>query len=402
MGAWGLGLGLGSGAIALATVFANGLFYSRFRKSLQAAPRLADQAPASTPTTVSVIIPAYNEALNLKSCVEAVLASTLPRQITLQLIIADDESTDDTAAIAASLAQSDPRVTAFTVPPRPTDIPWRGKNWACAQAVERAEGDYWLFIDADVRLRADAIATGLANAQTRGAGLLSCAPGIRCGCLAEWLVQPIMMALIAVGADFPGINDPNAVERAFAAGPFMLFRRDAYQAIGGHRGVATNPVEDVGLAKAIKQAGLTLRYVLGEGRVQVRMYPNFASLWEGWTKNFYMGMGRDLGLTLYVAFAMLLVFSTPWLALLALPGAVIWPSYGLIGTALMLVIGLGIHLKLRWAMVDQLQLPSRYLGLGWLGGLVVVAIAIASIIKTETGWGWTWRGRSLAAGSSHP
>ncbi|MFG6106616.1 glycosyltransferase family 2 protein [Leptothoe sp. EHU-05/26/07-4] len=395
-GQW-IGSGLWSLALAVATV-AIAIFHRRLQASLATAPRLPllQTSPNSLPA-VSLIIPAYNESVNITECLDAALASHLPHPADLQVIVADDESTDNTADLAAAVALTDDRVQVFTVPPRPTDISWRGKTWACANAVEKAVGDYVLFIDADVRLEPDAIATALTDCQKHDADLLSCGPGIICGCLAEWLVQPVMMSCIAVGFNFEAVNDPKDTSTAFAAGPFMLFRRSAYDRIGGHRAVATETVEDVELAKLVKGSGLKLRYLLSTDLIKVRMYRSFAALWEGWTKNFYEGGGRNLGATLYSAFALSLIFVMPWLGLVT----GLWNSLFGGGVGWWVVTGLGVcsvalQVYMRWAAQRVFNQPFRYWWLGWLSGGIVVAIALTSIIKTETGWGWTWRGRSLS------
>ena len=250
--------------ILLVSLVAMSDFYRRFLLSIGKAPRLSALAnlPESLPT-ISVIIPAYNEAVNIEDCMWAVLANQLPEASVLQLIVADDESTDETKSLAEAVAKEDERVTVTTVPQRPIDRTWRGKNWACTCAVEKATGEYLLFIDADVRLANDAIARALSEAKAQKSDLLSCAPAIVCGCFSEWVVQPIMANLITIGFDFQGVNDAEQPNKALAAGPFMLFARDAYDKIGGHKAVATNPVEDLALAALIKQSGLSLRYVLG-------------------------------------------------------------------------------------------------------------------------------------------
>jgi cellulose synthase/poly-beta-1,6-N-acetylglucosamine synthase-like glycosyltransferase len=390
-----LGLAL-TGAALLAAIVAILIFHRLQRRSIDAAPSLdaLTEIPASLPS-VTVIIPAYNEATNIRDCVAAVLASDLPDPQRLQLIVADDESEDDTAAIATQLSQADPRVQVLSVPPRPQDTPWRGKNWACANAVEQATGDYWLFIDADVRLEPIAIATALTTAEAEGIDLLSFAPNIRCGCLSEWLVQPIMMGVIAIGFDFQPVNDPKSTE-AFAAGPFMLFRASAYKAVGGHRAVAADLVEDVALARQIKGQGFKLRYTLALDLVAVRMYQSFGPLWEGWTKNYYMGTGRNLGATLYSAFALSLVFVVPWVGLAASLGFVSVLGIKALPLLGLAVFAVGLQYQQRLGVAKRFQQPLRYGWLGGVGGAIVVAIALVSIIKTETGWGWTWRGRSLA------
>ncbi|NCJ06466.1 glycosyltransferase [Synechococcales cyanobacterium C] len=402
---WGLLLttvlaGVAWGAIAR--------FHQTLQASLDAAPQLS---PLGTPPpdlpTLSVIIPAYNEAENLQACVEAVLASELPNPQSLQVWIADDESTDATGYIAQTLAAKDSRVRALSVPPRPPDQLWRGKNWACTQAAAQATGTYLLFIDADVRLQPGAIAAALCEAETQQTDLLSCVPAVECGCLAEWLVQPLIFMLIAASFNFAAVNDPTQAT-AFAAGPFMLFRRDTYETLGGHRAVAANLVEDVGLARRVKHKGFKLRFILGLEVIQVRMYRSFAALWEGWTKNLYEGSERNLWSTLWVASIMVMVFTLPWgCALLSglLGGAMVLnpeaysPAQGILLLLNVIVVGGAIasQYQLRHLAAHRLGPPLRYSGLTGLGGLLMAAIAIASIIKTETGWGWTWRGRSLKA-----
>ncbi|MEL6815058.1 MAG: glycosyltransferase family 2 protein [Cyanobacteria bacterium J06598_3] len=385
---------LGVLAVIAVSWIANADFHRRFRASIRSAPRLdpLDEVPEQLPS-VSVIIPVYNEAVNVTECLKAVLANVLPEGAQLQVIVADDESTDETKALAEQVA--DERTLVFTVPPRPSDRSWRGKNWACAQAVEQATGDYLLFVDADVRLKPQAIARSLANAQTYQTDLLSCAPKIVCGCWAEWLVQPLMALLIAVGFSFEGVNNPAEPNKSAAAGPFMLFRRDAYDQVGGHEAVATNPVEDFALAHEIKSRGLKLRYVLGLDIADVQMYRSFAGLWEGWTKNFHIAGGRNIALTFFAAVAIALLFVVPWLGLLT--GVIaLWLGASHGGwMVLFAMVAIALQLYMRLSANSVVVQPVKYLWLGWLGGGLISAIALTSLWKTETGWGWTWRGRPL-------
>ncbi|WP_239112881.1 glycosyltransferase family 2 protein [Halomicronema sp. CCY15110] len=386
-----------SAGLSLLSIYGMVVFFGLQRQSLDEAPRIApltDQ-PTALPL-VSVIIPAYNEAVNIQDCIKAVLNSELPNPGDLQILVADDDSTDATKTLAQALADQDDRVQVIAVPPRPQDAVWLGKNWACTQAVSQATGNYLLFIDADVRLAPKAIATAVTQAEQDDIDLLSLVPNILCGCLAEWLVQPVMASILAVGFNFAAVNDPTQSEQAFAAGPFMLFRRAAYDAIGGHQAVADNLVEDVALARLIKQRGHRLYYALGLDLFQVRMYQNWAGLWEGWTKNYYLGAGRNIYSTLYSALSMLVVFTAPWLGL-GLALVLISNGGSLIGIATVL-LGMGAIVRqyvYRRETAQRFRQPLRYFWLSWLSGLLVAAIAIGSIIKTETGWGWTWRGRPL-------
>ncbi|MCU0568903.1 MAG: glycosyltransferase [Oculatellaceae cyanobacterium Prado106] len=360
---------------------------------LRSLPDLAISLPK-----ISVIVPAYNEADNINDCVQSILSSTERSPEFLEVWVVDDQSTDETVEMVRSLqAQlNDPRLHLLLGKPRPTGEYWVGKNWACAQAAEQATGDYFLFLDADLRLKRGAIEAALADAVEHQADLLSTAPAVACGCLAEWLVQPLIITTLLIGFRFQEVNDPNH-ESAFAAGMFMLFRRAAYEKIGGHRAVASEVVEDLELAKRTKTSGLKLRYLLSSQQAEVRMYRSWSQLWEGWTKNLFLGSQKNwVGMAKFIV-ALLLICVVPWLGL----GVAIaqglhsgWNGQNLTAIALSLLI-ISLHYIIRRIGQRASQIPPRYWLLSGLGGFLTVMIAIASIFKTETGQGWTWRGRSL-------
>ena len=66
----------------------------------------------------------------------------------------------------------------------------------------------------------------------------------------------------------------------------MMFRRAAYEQLGGHRRVSGDPVEDVALARLIKTSSMKLRTLLANDFAQVQMYGSFSALFEGWSKRF--------------------------------------------------------------------------------------------------------------------
>jgi hypothetical protein len=212
-----------------------------------------------------------------------------------------------------------------------------------------------------------------------------------------------MASLLGLGFPIEAANDP-ASAVAFAAGPFMLFRRSVYAAIGGHRDLAAEVVEDLALARRIKQGGHRLRYLLALDGLELRMYSDFASLWEGWTKNWLLGLDGDVARALAASSVVLLMFSGPWLLtpVAALLAAGFAPM-GLPGQRLVLLAalalglaGIGLQLVLRLWIRRQFQLPISFWWLMGAGGLVVAAIGPVSVWRTLSGRGWTWKGRPLA------
>ena len=367
------------------------------RRVFAVAPRLkpAQEAPAPD-TSLTVVIPAFNEAHNIADCLGSVLASAPPCR-DWSVVVVDDESTDATVENAIRAGSTASRFRLIKAGPRPADERWVGKNWACSRAVEQVSSDWLLFIDADVRLKPDALQRSLAQAVDEHADLLSLAPRLSCGCLAEWMVQPIMASLLGLGFPILETNDPESPV-AFAAGPFMLFKASTYECIGGHRALAGEVVEDLALARAIKAGGYRLSYLLGLDAVDLRMYADLAALWEGWTKNWFIGLDRDPGKAIGAALVVVLMFTAPWL-LLPTSLVLLWlqPVLSVAWLWLMALAGLAIvqQLLLRLWTRSTFDVPIRYWYLMGVGGLLVGAIGPVSIWRTRTGRGWTWKGRAL-------
>lgn len=412
--AWALLLLAGAAALGLVILIAGlALVFARAPRlaQLPGAESSASVAQALASTSLTVVVPAYNEAANIAACLTSVLSSEDPCG-DWRVLLVDDCSTDATAAIARQAAgacgASEPRFALLDAGPRPAGERWVGKNWACSVAMEQVRSEWVLFVDADVRLQPATLRRALAQASAEGADLFSLAPRLSCGCLAEWLVQPIMASLLGLGFPIEAANDP-ASSVAFAAGPFMLFRRSAYEAIGGHRALAAEVVEDLALARRIKQVGFRLRYLLGLDALELRMYSDFASLWEGWTKNWLLGLDGDVVRALAASSVVLLMFGGPWLlapaaALAALGLAPVGQAAARLPDQLLVLLaalalalaGIGLQLVLRLWTRRQFELPLTLWWLMGAGGLVVAAIGPVSVWRTLSGRGWTWKGRPLA------
>ena len=393
----GLGLLADSGLIVL---------LAGLHRVFATAPALAndgDSAPPA-PTTFTVVIPAYNEATTIERCLSSVLRSAPPAS-EWHVVVVDDESNDATASVAMATAEayaSDAaQVSVLPAGPRPSGEHWVGKNWACAQAMDSVKSAWVLFLDADVELQPLTLRRALRQAIDEQADLFSLAPRLVCGCLAEWLVQPIMASLLGLGFPIQATNDPTSPV-AFAAGPFMLFSRQAYEAIGGHRALASEVVEDLALARRIKTSGRRLRYCLGLDAVDLQMYANLNALWEGWSKNWFLGLDRSVTKALGAGGVVLLMFSGPWLlggsAVVGLAIGILSPQAAA-ATGLLSVIGIGLQIALRVWTWQRFAVPMRHWWLMGLGGLIVAAIAPTSVWRSLTGRGWTWKGRSLATTS---
>ncbi len=396
-------MALVAGVTALAAAIGLSILLLGLQRVFASAPTLWDSNDRDiTDTSLSVVIPAFDEEQNIEGCLTHVLMSERPCS-RWEVIVVDDQSSDNTVKIAEqaidTVAGADqPGATVLQAGPRPKGERWVGKNWGCCQAMEQVNSEWVLFIDADVTLAPDAIRRALHQSINENADLFSLAPRLTCGCLAEWMVQPIMASLLGLGFPILEANDP-ASTVAFAAGPFMLFRRDSYNAIGGHRALAGEVVEDLALARRIKEGGFRLRYVLGIDAVDLQMYANLQALWEGWSKNWFLGLDRSISKSLGAGGVVLLMFTLPWLLLpasltmacLSSRDQILWLSDAGLG-----LIAILMQLSVRLWTRARFSVPLRHWWLMGVGGMIIGLIAPTSVWKSLTGRGWTWKGRSLA------
>jgi glycosyltransferase involved in cell wall biosynthesis len=233
--------------------------------------------PQSGPAAahISIIVPARNEEASLGECLQSLVCQT---GVAYEIIVVDDGSTDRTREIAESFAG----VRVISGGPLPAG--WTGKNNALVAGAGIARADWLLFTDADTMHLPGSLAQALGEAQRESADLLSYSPEQVVRSFAEQAVQPVVFAELA--AEYPAakVLDQNSGIVA-ANGQYILVRRAAYEAAGGHRAIAEEILEDVALAMAFRRAGLRVYFRYGGHAVRARMYRNWAQLREGWTKN---------------------------------------------------------------------------------------------------------------------
>lgn len=351
-----------------------------------------DPAPGAKPPSVLVIIPARNEEGNIEACVRSVLAQDYP---TLRVRVVDDHSTDQTAAIVQSLAAHDPRLELLHAPALPAR--WLGKPHALHAGTREAVADYFLFLDADVRLAPSTVGRSIAAAQKSHAGLLTVTPTLLAQSFWERAAQPVIGMLLFALLDPVKIRDPDS-EVAAAYGPYLLFERSAYEQIGGHSAVAMEVVEDLRLAQLVKRARLGFGYVHGVDGVELRMYDSLRGLVAGWRKNFHVALGPALWLGPIAALAVALIFGWPTVALLMVALRCLSAKSVTAGFALPALFCYGADWLARVSLARNYRITWR--GARALGGLVVAYILCSSCYRAWRGKPVTWRGRSYEAGAA--
>jgi len=264
-------------------------------------PAASPQFPEVSIPEVSIIVPARNEEPSLADCLRSLTAQT---GVAFEIIVVDDCSTDRTRELAQSFAG------VRVISPEALPQNWTGKNNALVAGANHARARWLLFTDADTVHPPRSLARALEEAKKQRADLLSYSPEQVVVTFAERAVMPVIFAELA--AQYPPQKVREQSSGIVAAnGQYILVRRAAYDAVGGHAAVATEILEDVALARLFRDAGQRVYFRYGGDAVRTRMYRNWAQLRDGWTKNLALLFPR----VEFLAFQSVLWWFAAWLAL---------------------------------------------------------------------------------------
>ena len=211
--------------------------------------------------------------------------------------------------------------------------------------------------------------------------------------------MPIVMTALSVGFSPRKVNDPNSKD-AIANGQFILIKHSIYSAIDGHKSVKDQIVEDKAISEQVKWHGYRLIVANGYSVAKTRMYTSLPEMWEGWTKNIYLGLSDQPSLMLLGAFGAFILL----VAALILP---LWPLLGIFwylqggGWLALTVIFKSLFL---WAVVISvrarvamnLKISPWYALTLPLGAAIFATMMFASAWKVISGKGVTWKGRLYA------
>jgi chlorobactene glucosyltransferase len=347
-----------------------------------------DDHPAGDPPLISVIIPARNEGRNISRCVQALFGQTYPNY---EIIVVDDRSSDETPNILSDIKKKDPRlhiIHGAELPPG-----WAGKPHALVQGAAAAHGEWLCFMDADTFAESGLLWSTYRMAVKMDADMFSILTDQELGSFWERAILPLVFLGLSFGFPAQRVNDPNTPD-AIANGQFILIKRSVYDQVGGHGAVKDRVDEDKAIAILVKRAGH--RLVLADGRTvaRTRMYTSLPEMWEGWTKNIYLGLQDRLWLLLFGAFLGLVVsILLPFWLL----GGLVWLTSGG-GVAAAIVTGeagvLWVYLIFkRLQACHAFSIPGGYAFTFPLGALIFTFMMFASAYNVISGRGVLWKGR---------
>ncbi|NNL87757.1 MAG: glycosyltransferase [Marinicaulis sp.] len=354
--------------------------------------------------SVTIIVPARNEAENIAKSLEAHLHCDYPGDFAVRII--DDQSTDGTGGIADRITgpkEQKAEIIAGAAPP----AGWSGKLWALQQGVSAAGSpNYFLFADADIVLARSALRRLVAKAEHENLALTSLMAKLDARGWGAFLV-PAFIYFFQKIYPFAASNDPND-SRAAAAGGCVLVRREDLDAIGGFEKICGAMIDDCTLAQEIKDRTPSTKIWLGlaqEEAVSLRDNRSLSSIWNMVARTAFAQLNYSNLILVGAALGMAVAYLAP--PLIALTFFHHWNT-----TAEFFAL-------CAWAMMAFTYLPTLklYDRPPWeaaaLPGAAALfmAMTVSSALRYNSGRGGEWKGRADpmhkinqggAGGGGHP
>jgi len=348
--------------------------------------RLSSRPPrAHRGRMVSVLVPARDEESNIGPCIESLLDQTYSDY---EIVVLDDQSRDSTWQILQEYAARFPaRVRAIPGRPLP-ESGWCGKAHAMQQLAEAARGEYLFFTDADTVHGRESISWAVTNLEAHRADCLSGYVDQQLATLGELFIVPAIYIMSAMVLPLWLIGATRVPGLSFAIGQLIVFRRTAFDAVGGYASVKDQISDDMAIAREMKRAGFRLVFLDMRRHVACRMYSGYRASFLGIAKNIYDFAKRR---TLFLAFAVTLLVGLVVLPFALLPFQLITGNPGISFASLCVGLFLGAWML---ALYDR--------GLPWWSPLLypvmflhLLYMAWWSVARASSGRAVFWKGRAL-------
>ena len=341
-----------------------------------------------SPPLVSVLIPARNEEKNIRRILNSMIKQDYPN---LEIMVLDDNSTDNTSQIVQELAQKDSRIKLIKGKPLPKG--WKGKCFACHQLSKLAKGEYFVFTDADTLHYPNSISGSLAALIKNKLDVTSVYPRqiavtfsermtIRFIHFAILSFMPLILVKYTKGPFF-----------STAIGQFFLFKRQVYEKIGGFESVKDEILEDINISKQVKRCGFKIMVFDGSDSIFCRMYTNLSDVIKGFSRFIYAAFDCNFLIEAIAVFFISLIFMIPFI-LLPL-GIFVFDWSAKLITLNIIQILLIFFIK----AVCAIRFKERILDIFFtpISVAYIALLAVNSFLQSRFGKGVNWKDRTYGA-----
>ncbi|PXV68204.1 glycosyl transferase family 2 [Dysgonomonas alginatilytica] len=238
---------------------------------------------------VSILIPARNEEANIGKLLADIENLSYTNY---EVIVYNDCSTDNTANIVKQVICKNRNIK--LIEGGELGNGWLGKNFACNNLAFKATGEYFLFLDADVRVSRQLIEQSVYLMKKQRLKLLSIFPKQIISNKETLLAIPLMNWILLSLLPLILIRWSSWTSFSAANGQFMLFEAQAYKLLEPHAVHKANKVEDIAICRYYKKKKMRVSTILGNEDIQCNMYNALNESIDGFSKNIFDFFGGNI------------------------------------------------------------------------------------------------------------
>lgn len=350
---------------------------------------------------VSVILPARNEEKYISKCLDSLFEQDYPN---FEIIAVNDSSSDKTAEIMYKYQNKSSILTVLNAGFKPAG--WIGKNWACHQGYLRANGEIFLFTDADTIHSPSVLSLAIEHLIEQKLDALTVIPRLLCQDIWTKITLPLIWSISYVKYSPLRANNPKATTGYFFGSFYVIFRK-VYEAVGTHEAVKSEIVEDGALGGIVKKAKFNLRVVRGERYVEAVWARDFSTLWHGLRRLMIPLYHQDRINASLITIATFFLLLIPFISLFVFPFLSIMSNFNTSGKDILLLVNLNtIALIVLSSAIQSKYIlfnSSLYSLASPIAGTIICLAFLSSIIDAKKKEIIRWRGRGYTINTSqHP
>lgn len=394
--------------ILISTIlFAWVYFFLYMLRSLKKSPKLESFNHLQNRTNenylpkVSIILPARNEEKYISKCLDSLFEQDYPN---FEIIAVNDSSSDKTAEIMYKYQNKSSILTVLNAGFKPAG--WIGKNWACHQGYLRANGEIFLFTDADTIHSPSVLSLAIEHLIEQKLDALTVIPRLLCQDIWTKITLPLIWSISYVKYSPLRANNPKATTGYFFGSFYVIFRK-VYEAVGTHDAVKSEIVEDGALGGIVKKAKFNLRVVRGEHYVEAVWARDFSTLWHGLRRLMIPLYHQDMINASLITIATFFLLLIPFISLFVFPFLSIMSNFNISGRDILLLVNLiTIALIVLSSAIQSKYIlfnSSLYSLASPIAGTIICLAFLSSIIDAKKKEIIRWRGRGYTINTSqHP
>src|ERR671912_56918 len=394
--------------ILISTIFIAWVYFFLYMlRSLKNSPKLESFNHLQNRTNdnylpkVSVILPARNEEKYISKCLDSLFEQDYPN---FEIIAVNDSSSDKTAEIMYKYQNKSSILTVLNAGFKPAG--WIGKNWACHQGYLRANGEIFLFTDADTIHSPSVLSLAIEHLIEQKLDALTVIPRLLCQDIWTKITLPLIWSILYVKYSPLRANNPKATTGYFFGSFYVIFRK-VYEAVGTHEAVKSEIVEDGALGGIVKKAKFNLRVVRGEHYVEAVWARDFSTLWHGLRRLMIPLYHQDRINASLITIATFFLLLIPFISLFVFPFLSIMSNFNTSGKDILLLVNLNtIALIVLSSAIQSKYIlfnSSLYSLASPIAGTIICLAFLSSIIDAKKKEIIRWRGRGYTINTSqHP